>query len=234
MELWAAKVYHQNDGVQFLCVCVDSNPQVAPYFTQMFHFIHVINAHIPSRHYMPKGYGQLGCSGFIIVDRNVCFISRRTKPYLQHGELAFRDVENVLGHHQIYPTRTQQVPNAIIQCNAVDTSLSSSSEMKQLPPPSSVGVTRMDLEHQECTNAFNDLLQSPTFSNLQKLLLMLSEHFQHEEHILKQYKFGSSTGGGGEFSALSSHMQDHQRIISIGQSELETMMIQMNKAVVDC
>ncbi len=45
---------------------------------------------------MPVGYGQLGCSGFIVSDKDGCFVSRKTIAYLDYGEEAFRFVEKIL------------------------------------------------------------------------------------------------------------------------------------------
>jgi hypothetical protein len=41
--------------------------------------------------------------------------------------------------------------------------------------------------------------------------------------VLRQHKFGGSSGGsseGGSFSAASGHAQDHARILALGQQEL--------------
>ena len=62
----------------------------------MFNFQKVINGYIPSRGYMPRGYGQLGCSGFIVSDREGCFVSRKTAAYLDIGDAAFEYVESLL------------------------------------------------------------------------------------------------------------------------------------------
>ena len=246
MEAWAALLYANNRNVQFVCICVDPNPQVAPAFSQMFHFQNVINSHIPSRDYMPREFGQLGCSGFIITDCNVCFISRRTKSYLQIGDLAFRDVEKILAQFHVHPT-TQlpriQIPVAadVSESQPYGSNVEQSNGIKRIKQPTSVGVARMDTEHEECTNAFNALLQTPSFSNLQAVLRVLTEHFDHEEQLLKKFKFGrhdehdeSSTK---QFSSLASHISDHQRILNIGRSEQETMKQQMvttEKDEVDC
>ena len=234
MEVWAAELYKSNENVQFVCVCVDPNPQVATYFSQMFHFQEVINTHIPSRDYMPRGYGQLSCSGFIVVGTNVCFISRKTKAYLQYDDLAFRDVEALLARYEIHPTPQIQTRIHEVQagCKVI---IGQSVEIKELKPPSSVGVARMDREHEECTDALNALLRIPSMTNLQTLLHILADHFEHEENLMKQYEFGERKNddeSSRQFSALSSHITDHQFILSIGQSELETMMQAMNE--VDC
>lgn len=94
MEQWAAQPRYLG-VVQFLCVCVDGR-EVALEFGRMFQFQHVVNAYIAGRAYMPVGYGQLGCSGFVISDRQGCFISRKTNAFLTYGNAAFRDVERIL------------------------------------------------------------------------------------------------------------------------------------------
>lgn len=68
----------------------------------------VINGWISSRHYMPVGYGQLGCSGFIIADANGKFVSRKTAPYLQYGDQAFRHVESILADLLVETASEQQ------------------------------------------------------------------------------------------------------------------------------
>lgn len=45
---------------------------------------------------MPVGYGQLGCSGFIVSDTDGCFVSRKTQAYLQYGDDAFNHVESLI------------------------------------------------------------------------------------------------------------------------------------------
>lgn len=83
--------------VQFLCACVDPEAMaVASMFARLFGFQNSIMGFIPGRQYMPVGYGQLGCSGFIVVDRKGRFLSRKTRAYLQTGENAFRHVERMI------------------------------------------------------------------------------------------------------------------------------------------
>jgi len=101
MAAWAAAkggrhTRYGPDDAQFLCVCVESE-SVARYFHRSyFEGTDVVNCYIPSSRYMPRGYGQLGCSGFIISDSEGRFVSRRTSAYLQRGEAAFRHVESIL------------------------------------------------------------------------------------------------------------------------------------------
>lgn len=50
---------------------------------------------------MPHGYGQLGCSGFVISDEDGYFITRKSSAFLQYGEKAFRDVERILSKYMV-------------------------------------------------------------------------------------------------------------------------------------
>merc|ERR1712228_19969 len=92
---------------------------VAISFQNMFRFEHAVNSYIPNRKYMPRGYGQLGCSGFIVSDKNGYFVSRKTTAYLDVGELAFQHVEKILSKlitkntaTTIVPTTTTSLPEA--------------------------------------------------------------------------------------------------------------------------
>ena len=109
MRHWASTI----PNVQFLEVCVESEA-VALNFHRTFGFGAnyandndndngedykspiVVNGFIPSRPYMPVGFGQLGCSGFVISDARGNFVSRKTAAYLQYGPQAFRHVESIL------------------------------------------------------------------------------------------------------------------------------------------
>ena len=105
MEAWA----RSNPDVRFLCVCVESK-QVAMAFHHMFQFNKAMNAYIPSRPYFPVGYGQLGCSGFIISDKDGYFVSRKTRAFLQYGEDAFNHVETLLAR-LVPPKITSETEN---------------------------------------------------------------------------------------------------------------------------
>ena len=103
MRHWASVI----PNVQFLEVCVESE-DCALRFHKTFGFGDnpvgkgndedpvVVNGFIPSRPYFPVGYGQLGCSGFVISDAKGNFVSRKTAAFLQYGQDAFRHVESIL------------------------------------------------------------------------------------------------------------------------------------------
>ena len=219
MEIWAEA--YGRDQVQFLCVCVESR-QTAYMFQRMFQFEHAINAYIPGRPYMPVGYGQLGCSGFIVVDQNGCFVSRKTRAFLQYGEDAFRHVQELLAT-MLWPTNPG---NSELTQKSENNNRNASEEkhddsLSKVEPPPSVGVDSMDHEHEECTEKLNALLQFPSTKSLSEALHVLEAHFAHEEKLLEAYYQSSgSAGQKSEFSALTSHFNDHERILDLGRKVL--------------
>lgn len=243
MEVWAVMPAFR-EKVKFVCVCVESR-DVAHMFQHMFRFRHAHNSYVPGRRYMPR-FGQLGCSGYVIADKNGRLVSGKTRSFLDDGpDVAFGHVEAILaallaeegngnngsngGNGGVLepqllspPTRSQGNAGNGNGGNG-DTRLSS----VELPP--SVGVPAMDGEHEECVQSLNDLLQFPTVTNLRQVLHDLQTHFAHEEHLLKAHSFGGGGGGGGgggdaaqpaSFSALSSHVKDHERILNVARNAL--------------
>lgn len=82
-------------GVTFLCVSVVGR-QTAASFAGSYGLEHVTNAFIEAEEDMPR-FGQLGCSGFIVLDGAGKIVSPRTEALLEKGEAAFRDLEVVIG-----------------------------------------------------------------------------------------------------------------------------------------
>lgn len=196
-------------------------------FHRMFAFQKVINGYIPSRGYMPNGYGQLGCSGFIISDGNGCFVSRKTKAYLQYDEGAFRHVEMMLANLlPMDPTPPPADPTCIV-VPSEKKKTTPVVQKHQVDGVPSVGVDSMDDEHKECTQVFNLVLRDPSSCNMKKLYTILEEHFTHEETLMGQYSEHkndddySSALRTSSFSALDSHKMDHDRILGIAKEELE-------------
>lgn len=212
MEKWAAKI----PQVQFLCISVESKYNATDFHSTL-HFENVVNAYIPSREYFPVGYGQLGCSGFVISDKDGYFVTRKSSAYLQLGEKAFRKVESLL-------ETLLQNHNEDEEC--LPFSINHKEEMKSdvevdssriVMTPTSVGVESMDQEHQECTDAFNFAIRNTSFKSFQSLYQTLKSHFDHEEKLLHKYSHDSSSS----FSALSSHCKDHKRILDIAEAEMK-------------
>jgi hypothetical protein len=247
MEIWAEQAGGAAGGdVQFLCVCVESLG-VAQHFARMFTFRHALNAYIPARQYFPHGYGQLGCSGFIVVDAKGNFISRKTRAYLQYGDQAFCHVEQLLdqerrkvaslavGASSTGPLCRNSVATASAAAAAVAKdeekksaattagSSSSSTEDDCYTPPPSVGVHVMDDEHQACAAALKELFLRRTRAALERVMATLESHFAHEEALMVSFQFGGDHGRS-EFSALNSHAKDHQRILQIGRNELQRLL----------
>jgi hypothetical protein len=213
MEHWARSL----PTVQFLCVCVDALG-VALQFERMFQFQSVVNAHIPSRGYMPVGYGQLGCSGFIVVDTKGNFISRKTKPYLQYDVAAFHHVEQLLENYLGEELRS--APAEKKKKPSLDT---------VVPAPPSVGIDSMDQEHERCADALTQLLRTPSETTLLQALQELQSHFDHEEALMKEHGFGGGDDGSS-FSALHSHVSDHNKILNMARKELQRIASFQNNA----
>lgn len=209
---------------------------MAEYFHRMFHFNRVVNCYIPSRNYFPVGYGQLGCSGFIVSDVEGYFVSRKTAAFLQYGEEAFRALEMILaklvslekGEEKSFKNE-EGCTNVNVAPTSVRMNRDAAAEKDgKVQVPASVGVVAMDEEHKECTDAMNLVLSEPSSCNLQKLHDILKSHFEHEEVLMKKY-FGSMNGGSGggggvsSFSAIASHIMDHGRILKLAEFELDRM-----------
>jgi len=204
---------YDTSQVQFLMVCVDS-AGVAVQFGRMFDLSGVVNCYIPSRGYMPVGFGQLGCSGFIISDRDGCFVSRKTAAYLQYGDDAFLHVEKLLRE------KLGVLPRSF-EDESREEKKTSQQESEDVLSPNwslpSVGVVSMDHEHEECEEALSSLVKSPNVQSLTRVMEVLTGHFQHEEQLMKSSGFGNP---GEKFSPFSNHSADHERILDIGYREL--------------
>ena len=150
-------------------------------------------------------YGQLGCSGFIISDQKGHFVSRKTKAFLDYGDDAYDDVEQILKN-------TLGIAAA---------SHGPSDEGEDVMSPNfvlpSVGIGSMDHEHEQCELALATLLANPTAKSLTKALAELTGHFQHEEKLMRSNNFGNP---GKDFSPYANHVKDHERILDLGYSEL--------------
>jgi hypothetical protein len=81
MELWAGGALFGGHA-DFVLACVESST-VAQQFGHMFKLQSAVNGWIPGGADMPQGYGQLGCSGFVVVAGNGVFLSKKTQAFLQ-------------------------------------------------------------------------------------------------------------------------------------------------------
>ena len=288
MEHWARGPLGRS--ADFLCICVDSL-ETAQTFHRLFQFRGCVNGWVPNPQSMPS-FGQLGCSGFIVLDGKGGCVSKKTLPFLQHGEAAFTALEALLA--RLVPaapsaasaaaaaTANGYAPGSVLLLEKLksDPSLNGARvtvlgfdtatgrfnvaleadaervlavkpcSLAPVPPPqlqpqqveagevpalrsistpAATGCRSIDQEHAECTAALNALLAAPTSTAaLAAAVEALAAHFQHEEAVLQQHKFGGSALGGGSeggsssssFSAAKGHAEDHARILALGREEL--------------
>jgi hypothetical protein len=237
MDAWAKRYHDKN--VQFICICVESLP-VAQLFTQLFKLTKCYNAYIPSRQYFPQGFGQLGCSGFIVIQNNR-FVSKKTRSYLDYGDYAFVEVDALIAQHGV-PKRQSPVAAAAAQ-DMPQPPKKDKEESKTAEPqdqnqskvpatttittsieaPPLTGIIEMDEEHLDCTVALNHLLQFPSVPALQAAVDVLTEHFQHEEEML--LRSNNKADVDSSFSPYRSHQNDHERILKIGRDELQRLAL---------
>ena len=178
-------------------------------FYEMFGLEYVTNCFIPSREYLPRGYGQLGCSGFIVADSQGNFVSRKTAAFLSHGEMAFRQVESLL-NDLVGPSTSVDPPVSLVAASG--------------PVPNEtipeLGIASMDEEHERCDKALKLALEQPTLANLKAVLTEIQNHFAHEEGILVLHGFGGNPND--PFSPLTSHIKDHKRILKLVEASIHT------------
>jgi hypothetical protein len=93
MDMWACGPLGQY--VDFICVCVDDDKNIAIHFEKLFKFKKAINGVVMCRPDMPT-FGQLGCSGFIVIGANGLCASKKTSSFLDFGEKAFQNAEYVI------------------------------------------------------------------------------------------------------------------------------------------
>ena len=215
MERWA----RQHPGAAtFLCVCVDK-VGVAQQFGRMFDLRAAVNCHIPSREYLPRGYGQLGCSGFVVADGEGNFLSRKTRAYLDYGDAAFAHVEELLADQGVskgsdIQSSKSEASNKEAAVDEVDIDEKKEDAPAEKVP--SVGVDSMDDEHERCEAALALLRQTNSVKALEALMGELIQHFEHEETLMKKHNFGTADDTTASFSPYTSHCKDHERILDIG------------------
>jgi len=82
----------------------------------------------------------------------------------------------------------------------------------------SVQVGILDDEHEECVNAYNELLRTRSLAAVDNLHAILQKHFQHEEDLLEIHLYAELPSAFGGFSAdasaRSSHFADHARMLT--------------------
>lgn len=95
MEKWAGA---GEWDVNWVCICVNGDSTSLPTaqdFATRYKMKAIVNGYIPSQSMLPS-FGQLGCQGLIIVDKNGNFITRKSEALMRKGQSAFRAVERRL------------------------------------------------------------------------------------------------------------------------------------------
>lgn len=95
MNSWAAGSRYD---CNFLCICVLGDRSAYGLCKEMSNemkLTHCVNGFVPTSEDMPT-YGQLGCQGFIVLDKDHNVISDATTPFMQVRGLAFEHVEALL------------------------------------------------------------------------------------------------------------------------------------------
>lgn len=75
----------------FLCLCVE-DVSLAQTFGRLFEFTGALNAVVESN----PGFGQLGCSGLVLLDAEGKFLVKKSQAFLQYGDAAFQHFEKHL------------------------------------------------------------------------------------------------------------------------------------------
>eukprot|EP00746_Dinoflagellata_sp_MGD_P021361 gnl/MRDRNA2_/MRDRNA2_149865_c0_seq1.p1 gnl/MRDRNA2_/MRDRNA2_149865_c0~~gnl/MRDRNA2_/MRDRNA2_149865_c0_seq1.p1 ORF type:complete len:270 (-),score=51.86 gnl/MRDRNA2_/MRDRNA2_149865_c0_seq1:311-1120(-) len=218
----------------FICICVLGDAEakdMALEFGKQLKLTTTVNGFIDNRGDMPRK-GQLGCSGFIILDRDLNTVSACTSAFMQVRERAFKDVEKILATTMTKNGASDQVSKVPKQnggygtggggdcglksCCSPPSSVPQVLSLKELP---SVKVESMDAEHEECANALNVLAEQKTQDALRSVHTLVEAHFKHEEALLDKSGWGGDVSDA--FSAKGSHFKDHNRILQKLRNELQ-------------
>lgn len=95
MNQWA-EAY--GDKCTFLCVCVVGSPQAVKLAASMgeeMKLANCVNGYVDNRRSLPRR-GQLGCSGFIVFDKDGALVAAETSAFLQVRSLAFAHVRTLV------------------------------------------------------------------------------------------------------------------------------------------
>lgn len=93
-------------------------------------------------------------------------------------------------------------------------------------PVESVKVSALDQEHQECVEAYNELITTKTLSAVGHLRATLQRHFEHEEGLLDTHLYAGlpapTAGFSSDGNARSSHFADHARMLAALSAALDS------------
>ena len=238
MDKWAS-TYGAKAG--FVCVSC-RGPELARTFARKLQLQHCHNTWIEDEDDMPT-WGQLGCSGFIVIDGSDKVICDATAKYLEVKEDAFLHVERLLDtmlgtqKEEVTPSAKRGRVEASCQSCAQVCFASDNGKRKQkaetdsapVKAVASVKVDVLDEEHQECESrlAALDSLVAEGHDNCTKVeaairavISAYETHFANEEDMLDKHLYADVvtrngvSGFSADLGARTSHFADHKTMIS--------------------
>ena len=217
MNIWAGGKY--KNIVNFVCVCCDG-VELATAMGEKMKLNKCVNTLLVSHKNGPY-WGQLGCSGFIILGQNLQnIITKKTKAFLDIGDKAFLHVETILDNKlNIKNNNIYQ----IIKSNNI-----SANKIHPLKKILSVKNKELDKEHDNCSEILVNLSKNLSKLLLQKFLYIFEKHCKHEEEILNKYLYSleekkfKKGSVSIPLNTRNSHFNDHKRIINYIKNELES------------
>eukprot|EP01063_Lacrimia_lanifica_P027833 TRINITY_DN3963_c0_g2_i1.p2 TRINITY_DN3963_c0_g2~~TRINITY_DN3963_c0_g2_i1.p2 ORF type:complete len:273 (+),score=87.90 TRINITY_DN3963_c0_g2_i1:222-1040(+) len=226
MDAWAESY---GSSAAFICVCCDGQ-SLAYTFREQLKLKNCHNTWVGERH-MPT-WGQLGCSGLIVIDGADNVVCRASPAYLDVKEVAFRYVEEVLGK-LTGAEGPRDVPapagggGGCVNGTCGDVKFGVDKKAEKARPDTvekvaSVKVDVLDQEHEECEAQLRLVFAAAagvrdSKDALQGLLQAYEAHFAHEEALLDQHLYAdvaSQEGFSADRGARTSHFADHQAMIA--------------------
>jgi hemerythrin len=179
----------------------------------MIGFQNVVNCYMRTKSFRMLGFGQLGCSGFVVVNKDGRFVNTKTRAYLEYGDQAFSHVEALL-----LTLIDDNIDIANEKKDPQESSELSSRTVSSFAPVESIGVDSMDQEHKDCLDAMNQVMKDPSKINLKNLHNVVKSHFDHEEKLMNE--FFNHSNDSNALSMIRMHVKDHLRILDLIESEI--------------
>ena len=217
MDQWQR---NYKDQVTFLCVSC-AGPGLALEMSKEMQLRACTNGFIERRDLMPK-WGQLGCSGFIVLDKDLNVVCEKSKAFLEVRDRAFEDVEKILkGLLAKKRDRSADEEDDERRKKAEkhpcyrDDWQPAETKVKTVK---TVGNEDIDAQHRACEQCLSDLAEAPHGKSLKLLKRALENHFSYEEKILrvltqKSVDEKEDSSFSASESKLTSHLADHKRVL---------------------
>jgi hemerythrin len=245
MESWAASnEFRTSASIVFLCINVDEPIQEA--ISYSWNIINQLQLRYCTVGYIesPISFGQLGCSGFIVADPNGTIIMPQSPAFLQYREQAFGWMHKFLTSLPI--NAVSSTSNVKVSKNSFVSSTSETEEKTTNDNNSLLDMNRsecetflnelcvtvqktsiksMDDDHTECFQLLlkirsTDLVEKKhAIHALEEFYQHLIEHFEQEEILMDRCQFGGGRNGMG----YNGHTNDHNNILSIVSSYIDTV-----------